>query len=536
MMRCAALTPLLILVTGAIDRRTVVSRHDVLLAAAAAANLDTDNGVLTVGNGAFGFNVDATGLQSFNDSYTHLGVNTLADWGYHTKPFTPTDATQALRAYNFTYYDTPTSGNGSTRRVPYANDGSNDGAVIAWLTGNPHRLNLGQLSLRWAVKSNTSNASTPLVLSSISNSSQALRLWSGLIESNFTLSPPAPATCAVVSDNSVTDFSCGGDSVITAVTWASYGRPTGSCAARNFAADPQCDATTTRDVLTALCVGQRSCSLSVNYEAGFGDPCSGQAKWLAANVTCSAAAATPSGFSVLTVAHPDVDLASVSVVCRAGPCPVVLHLAFPYGTSAFGVSGADWDAPSSAHSTTVVQSSLTGLSLLRGLDSDAYRVDCAWSAGTIAVRRVGPHAFDLVAGGGGGWPASGAGVSCLYSPVGEGGRVHFPVGSSQPWLVNKTAETQELVDAAAVPPFSVVAAASAAFWAQFWTSGAFVELASAVPVDPSAWELERRVVLSQVSGGKQVHHADKKGKISLCLDLPARTEYWAPHTCILLRA
>jgi hypothetical protein len=46
-----------------IDREAVVSRHDVLLQASTSAGLDTTNDVLTIGNGAFAFNVDITGLQ-----------------------------------------------------------------------------------------------------------------------------------------------------------------------------------------------------------------------------------------------------------------------------------------------------------------------------------------------------------------------------------------------------------------------------------------------------------------------------------------
>ena len=66
-------------VTAAIDRRAVVARHDVIVKTS-SAGLDTANDVFSVGNGAFAFNADVTGMQTFNSSYTHLGVNTLADW------------------------------------------------------------------------------------------------------------------------------------------------------------------------------------------------------------------------------------------------------------------------------------------------------------------------------------------------------------------------------------------------------------------------------------------------------------------------
>ena len=534
----AARTPLLLLLLllltcdagAAINRRTVVSRHDVLISAVSHDKLDTSNDVLTVGNGAFGFNVDVTGLQSFNASYSHLGVNTLADWGWHSTPFSKGDPTYALRHYNFTYYDTPTDGKGTTRQVPYANDGSNDGRVVSWLMGNPHRLNLGQTSLRWGVGG---RQTLPLELLSISNASQRLDLWSGEIRSNFTLTSPAPVTCALVNDNTVAEFSCGDGAVIQSVAWASYGRPSGSCAI-GFQMNPQCASNSSRDVLSVLCVGKPSCSLLVNYQAGFGDPCSGDAKWLAANVTCVAATAaspapvlygarTPrvgapaasSIISVSTIAHPDVDLVSTAIACSAGPCTFALHLAFPYGSTAFGPTGADWEAADALHTTTVLQNTSSGLSLLRTLDSDSYRVDCSWTNGALSASRAGPHAFDLLptppsssslslsgtrtasCGVAVPWPSSAVSFGCLYTPVGAGGALVYPVGADQPWLQKKKADTQALLDGGGgLPGHSAVAAAAASFWADFWSSGAFVDLASNTN-DPQAFELERRVVLSQ---------------------------------------
>lgn len=56
------------LVYGAIDRRAVVSRHDIHLEAANAKDISACD-VLSVGNGAFVFNVDISGMQTFNDTY-----------------------------------------------------------------------------------------------------------------------------------------------------------------------------------------------------------------------------------------------------------------------------------------------------------------------------------------------------------------------------------------------------------------------------------------------------------------------------------
>src|SRR5208283_5588279 len=64
-----------------IDRHALVTRHNVVLHQFDAGN------PLTVGNGAFAFTVDATGLQTFPEVFeqtTPLG--TLSDWGWHTAP------------------------------------------------------------------------------------------------------------------------------------------------------------------------------------------------------------------------------------------------------------------------------------------------------------------------------------------------------------------------------------------------------------------------------------------------------------------
>ena len=510
---------------AAIDRHAVVTRHNVLIRAATADELDTDHDVLSVGNGAFAANVDITGLQTFNASYAMLGGgSTLADWGWHTTPFTPDDPTLALRSFNMTYYDTPLDGAGRTRRVPYLNDGANSPDVVAWMMGNPHRLNLGQLSLRWRAD-DTSNVTQALQLGMVVNASQALHLWSGHLESNYSLVVPPESLCTVAEDNTDASFSCGGaGSVITAVNWASYGQPTGSCTA-GFHVNHSCDAAGSADVLMRLCGGLPWCSVHVDYLTGFGDPCVGQTKRLAANITCgpapaslhrrrtaAAAVAAPVDVAVETAAHPELDAVAVRLQCsvrgggRSGsPCPLALRLAFPYGSSAFGASASDWNAADSAHSTVVLRAGPTGASLLRRLDGDAYRVECAWDSGSLRLTRIASHVFDLL-------PTKSAlraagldvRVACLYAPVVRDARgdfevVRFPVGtlSGSQWIANKTTATQAvLAGKTPVPGFDELRAAAASFWPAFWRSGAFVDFASSSS-DPSAFELERRVVLSQ---------------------------------------
>ena len=241
---------------GAIDRRAVVTRHNVLIAAANSSGLDPDHSVLSLGNGAFAFSADITGLQTFNATYTNTGTGTFADWGWHITPWNSTHRSYAIEAFEWPLYDTPIDGHGGTRKVPYANSGPSPPEVTNWLMSNPHRANLVQLSLRaWVPGSTTA----PLQLSQLGEMSQRLDLWAAALESNFTVAPLPATTCAMTPDNDVAFYSCGsGGGVITAVPWASYGQPTGSCAA-GFATDPACASTNGTDVLAALCLGKPSC-------------------------------------------------------------------------------------------------------------------------------------------------------------------------------------------------------------------------------------------------------------------------------------
>ena len=74
--------------------------------------------------------------------------------------------------------------------------------------------------------------------------------------------------------------------LISGITFASYGTPTGTCP--NFATG-SCNANTSRSVVTALCVGQASCTVYPNTTT-FLDPCYGTAKELAVVALCSSGA------------------------------------------------------------------------------------------------------------------------------------------------------------------------------------------------------------------------------------------------------
>ena len=84
---------------------------------------------------------------------------------------------------------------------------------------------------------------------------------------------------------------CDAGKVITSVWFASYGTPDG------LVEDSSCHAPTSRSVLSALCLGQNSCTVAAD-NATFGDPCVGQPKWLNAEVVCSLPVDTTSDLPV----------------------------------------------------------------------------------------------------------------------------------------------------------------------------------------------------------------------------------------------
>ncbi len=151
-----------------IDRRTVVTRHNVVLERADPLT------PLSVGNGAFAFTADITGLQTFPDFHARgMPLGTHAEWGWHSLP-NPAGyrLEDALEDYIV-----------DGRAVPYLSglDASgNYTPASGWLRANPHRLHLGRLGLR-IVKT----GSAPLAIDDVTHPHQTLDLWAGLLDSHF---------------------------------------------------------------------------------------------------------------------------------------------------------------------------------------------------------------------------------------------------------------------------------------------------------------------------------------------------------------
>lgn len=151
-----------------IDRLALVTRHNVIL-----TNFDSAN-PLSVGNGGFCFTVDATGLQTFPETFertTPLG--TLSDWGWHTAA---NPNRWSMDTFHFTEFPDL---NG--RLVPYADVPYNEMTPeIKWLRNNPHRLDLGQIG--FVLRHSNGSAATP---NDIVDVRQTLDLWNGRIVSHF---------------------------------------------------------------------------------------------------------------------------------------------------------------------------------------------------------------------------------------------------------------------------------------------------------------------------------------------------------------
>ncbi|MER7787076.1 hypothetical protein [Streptomyces sp. NPDC097640] len=146
---------------GGIDRRALVSRHDVVRTASDPKT------PLQVGNGQLAFGADVTGLQTF------LPFGTLSDWGWHSDALpdgqTPSDFAGQV-------WDT------HGRPVRYDIPDPERPALSEWLRANPHRINLARIGLRLLRADGTE-----AVEADLSDCHQRLDLWTGTLHSRFTL-------------------------------------------------------------------------------------------------------------------------------------------------------------------------------------------------------------------------------------------------------------------------------------------------------------------------------------------------------------
>jgi hypothetical protein len=165
---------------------------------------------------------------------------------------------------------------------------------------------------------------------------------------------------------------------------------------------------------------------------------------------------------VTTFVHQDLDLVSAKIkspLIKQGLLRVRLN--FPYPTGGHTDSGCDWDQPDK-HSSELSKAS-NSATIRRQLDTTSYLVQLAWT-GEAAIHEMQKHHFLLEPG----KEQSSFSFSCYFTP-------------SKP--------------SAGLPDIEATETNSEQAWKAFWMSGGAVDFSGST--DPRAFELERRVVLSQ---------------------------------------
>ncbi len=141
---------------------------------------------------------------------------------------------------------------------------------------------------------------------------------------------------------------------------------------------------------------------------------------------------------------------------------ISVRLRFPYPNGQFKDVGNNWGTDE-LHQSTALALRDFGLLISRRLDSTTYRVNTFWT-GSTQWKQEGPHYFILT-------PA-------------------MVKNNSWEVTVNFCQMTKREVG-----NFTLISKSSTAFWKRFWNSGGAVDFSGST--DPRAFELERRVILSQ---------------------------------------
>jgi len=154
-----------------IDRKAVVTRHNPIIKTVDPL------ASLSAGNGDFAFTVDVTGLQTFPNQYSKkIPLGTQSYWGWHSFPNTN----------NYTFEEvlkTFDLGHGHLESYPieYRENGRKRDAAN-YFRANPHRLHLGMVGLELSDESGKQ-----IQIEDISDINQQLNLWTGIIDSHFSV-------------------------------------------------------------------------------------------------------------------------------------------------------------------------------------------------------------------------------------------------------------------------------------------------------------------------------------------------------------
>ncbi len=153
-----------------IDRYALVHRHNVI-------NTSFDSlSSLSVGNGAFAFTADVTGMQSFPDAYANgVPLGTESEWGWHSFPNTENlKIEDAQKTYEL-----------EGKKISYTvqlKEPEQSKKAVEYFRVNQHRLQLGNIGLEITKKDGSIAG-----IEDIKNIQQQLDLWTGTINSSFTV-------------------------------------------------------------------------------------------------------------------------------------------------------------------------------------------------------------------------------------------------------------------------------------------------------------------------------------------------------------
>jgi hypothetical protein len=142
-----------------INRKEVVERHNITI------HENNPKKPMQVGNGEFVYNVDITGMQTFE------AHNTMSHWAWHNTPLPA-----GVKPENFKGKTITIAG----RRLNLPIDNIEQLELSDWLAANPHPINLGRIGLQLTYKDGT-----VATIKDLENTTQNLNLWTGLITSTF---------------------------------------------------------------------------------------------------------------------------------------------------------------------------------------------------------------------------------------------------------------------------------------------------------------------------------------------------------------
>jgi len=107
------------------------------------------------------------------------------------------------------------------------------------------------------------------IIGNLSSVSSSILTHRGLVESSWNAFT-SDALCGDGGEGSTVSLYCS-DGLISGITFASYGLPTGSCGA--YKVNPSCNAKNSVEVVQRACLGKAKCDIFVSNANFGGDPC-----------------------------------------------------------------------------------------------------------------------------------------------------------------------------------------------------------------------------------------------------------------------